>query len=142
MKEEDTTYNDRHHRPHGPIGALILIGIGTIFLLNNLGFLPLDVWQNLWRFWPAILILIGLQLILGRNPRSNFIVLIVGLIFIGLIVLISLAPTNPGINSWFNQYMPGMMQRYQTNPWDFQNMNQNMYRHMYQDNFNNSTFSY
>src|SRR5690348_2141691 len=138
MKEKED-YQNRYttgyrHRNfgHGAIGALILIAVGTIFLLNNLGLLPPDVWQNLWRFWPAILILIGLQMVLGKNIGANLIVLIVGLAFIGLIILLSLTPNNPQINSWVNQYMPGMMQRNPNTPWNYQNMNQGMYRHMYQ----------
>jgi hypothetical protein len=36
--------------------ALILIGIGALFLLNNLHILPV---QNAWEFWPVILMVIG-----------------------------------------------------------------------------------
>ena len=44
-------------------GPLILIAIGLLFLLNNFGLLPID----LWKLWPLILILIGLELILARG---------------------------------------------------------------------------
>ncbi len=120
MKEENTVQQTEfrsYHYRHGVVGALILIGIGLILLLYNLGLLPLDIWQNLWRFWPAILILAGLQMVIGRSRGANIIVLLVGLLFIALIILLSMAPGNPQVNSWFNQYLPGFM-------------NQNTFRHM------------
>jgi len=40
--------------------GLIFILLGTLFLLRNLGFLPVGVWNA---FWPSILILLGIYLI-------------------------------------------------------------------------------
>ena len=47
------------------IGGLILVGIGIYFLLWEFGYLP-----GLHKFWPVILIIVGLSLILGhiRSP--------------------------------------------------------------------------
>lgn len=49
------------------VGALILIVIGTLFLLNNLGFTNLSVTKLLITWWPAILIAVGLGLLFKRN---------------------------------------------------------------------------
>jgi hypothetical protein len=38
------------------VWGIILIALGTIFLLDRLG---IDAWDVVWRFWPAILILWG-----------------------------------------------------------------------------------
>jgi hypothetical protein len=47
-----------------PIGPLILIVLGALFLLNTLDFFPL---RFLWKFWPAILIAIGVWMLWQRS---------------------------------------------------------------------------
>jgi hypothetical protein len=51
-----------------PVGALILIGLGALFLLDELNWLHFD-W--IWRFWPLILIAIGLRVIMQRQQRGR-----------------------------------------------------------------------
>ncbi|MBI2955631.1 MAG: PspC domain-containing protein [Chloroflexi bacterium] len=46
--------------------ALILIGLGMVFLLGNLGFFR---WVNFNLVWPLVLVAIGLLLIFGRIRR-------------------------------------------------------------------------
>lgn len=52
--------------PRGLTGAILLIEIGVVFLLNNMGVISVNWWQ-IAQFWPVILILIGLDVILGRR---------------------------------------------------------------------------
>jgi hypothetical protein len=67
---------------------IILITVGLLFLLSNLGVLKIDFW-NLWRLWPVLLILAGLEIILGRRSMlGNVIVLIATLAIIGGVVLL------------------------------------------------------
>lgn len=49
------------------VGPVILVGLGVIFLLNNLGVISWDIWNVLWRFWPVLLIVAGLDLLFGRR---------------------------------------------------------------------------
>lgn len=51
----------------GLVGPVILIGLGVIFLLNNLGLLSWSIWGTLLRLWPILLVAAGLDLILGRR---------------------------------------------------------------------------
>ncbi len=51
-------------RSHIPIGAFILIGLGVLFLLNEMDVLNLD---RLWRFWPLVLIAIGIRVLMRRR---------------------------------------------------------------------------
>jgi TM2 domain-containing membrane protein YozV len=51
-----------------PIGAVILIGLGVIFLLDNLGVLSFR-WTA--EFWPIILIVIGLWLAFRRYSGTH-----------------------------------------------------------------------
>ncbi|MGD2105187.1 MAG: DUF5668 domain-containing protein [Anaerolineae bacterium] len=60
--------NERQYsRRGGIVGPVILIGLGTIFLLNNLGILDWSVWAIILRLWPILLVAAGLDLILGRR---------------------------------------------------------------------------
>ena len=47
-----------------PIGAFILIGLGVLFLLNEMDVLNFD---RLWRFWPLVLIAIGIRVLMRRR---------------------------------------------------------------------------
>jgi len=49
------------------VGPIILIGLGIVFLLNNLGLLSWSVWEVILRLWPILLIAIGLDILLGRR---------------------------------------------------------------------------
>jgi hypothetical protein len=60
----------RERRRRGIVGPIILIAIGLIFLLSNMGLLGWSVWEVLFRLWPVILIALGLEVLIGR--RSVF----------------------------------------------------------------------
>lgn len=47
-----------------PVGAFVLIGLGVLFLLNTFGWMHLD-W--IWRFWPLILIAVGIRVLMKRK---------------------------------------------------------------------------
>ena len=48
---------------NAPIGAGLLIALGALFLLDNLG---IHVFSHLSRFWPVLLIVIGVILLQRR----------------------------------------------------------------------------
>jgi hypothetical protein len=53
---------------HGSrIGALILIVLGVLFLLSNFGLIP-RLGPLLAQWWPAILIVVGVYLLVRRGP--------------------------------------------------------------------------
>ena len=81
------------------IGPVILIVLGSVFLLNNLGILPWDVWLSLWKFWPVIWILIGIELLLGKNASVRTLVILAGLIFLVPILLSYNPLTNNPLNT-------------------------------------------
>ncbi len=59
---------------NAPIGAAVLIGIGVLFLLDNFG---VHVFQHIGKFWPVLLIAVGVMLLQkrmsggGTPPRSG-----------------------------------------------------------------------
>jgi hypothetical protein len=56
----------------GPLfWPLLLIAVGALFLMGNFGWLTFDPWK-LWRLWPLIIIVIGLDLLLVTVwPRGH-----------------------------------------------------------------------
>jgi hypothetical protein len=51
---------------NAPIGAAILIGLGALFLLDNFG---IPVFDQIGRFWPVLLIALGVWLLQRRMGR-------------------------------------------------------------------------
>ena len=50
-----------------PVGAFILIGLGVLFLLDEVGVLH---FHSLWRFWPLVLIALGIRVLMRRTGRG------------------------------------------------------------------------
>ena len=55
-------------RGHSPVGAVVLIGLGVLFLLANLGWFSFH-WIS--QFWPVILIVIGVWLFVQRQRDAR-----------------------------------------------------------------------
>jgi len=47
-----------------PIWGIFLLFLGVVFLLQTLNVLPWGLWGTLWRFWPVLIIIIGLGILL------------------------------------------------------------------------------
>ena len=75
------TISRRPRRRTGLIGPALLIGLGTIWLLNTVGWIGWEAWDAILNFWPVVLIAIGLDLILGRrSPRWSALVAVAMLV--------------------------------------------------------------
>lgn len=57
----------RHERRGSLVGPVILIGLGIVFLLNNLGILNWSVWDVIFRLWPVLIVAAGLDILIGRR---------------------------------------------------------------------------
>jgi hypothetical protein len=53
----------------GSIGGIVLIVLGAVFLLNNLGIAKLPIRELAAKWWPAILILVGVSLLTRRLKK-------------------------------------------------------------------------
>ncbi len=51
-------------------GAYILIGLGILFLLSNLGWLP-RIGPLMAQWWPFILIIVGVLLLIRRSSQKK-----------------------------------------------------------------------
>jgi hypothetical protein len=70
------------HRRHrmGVAWPIILISIGVILLLNNMGVLSWSVWDSMLRLWPVILIAFGIDIMIGRRSA-------VGAVAAGILII-------------------------------------------------------
>jgi len=89
----------QHHRRPSLFWPILLIGIGVVLLLSNLGLLPPLSFNLLFRFWPLLLVIIGLDILLGRRSALGSIIkaLIIVLLFGGIAGFLLLAPNAPDL---------------------------------------------
>lgn len=92
-REEEVPKKAISYRRHGLTTAILLILIGLIFLLNNFGVLSWSVWGIIWKVWPLFLILVGLEMLVGKHFIGKaimiFLIVILSLAIIGFLFSLS-----------------------------------------------------
>ena len=78
MQPNDNQPNHGWENGHRLIPAVIVIGIGVLFLLNNLNILYFSEWA---RYWPVILIAVGLVKLVDANSPGGH---VTGAIFVAV----------------------------------------------------------
>jgi hypothetical protein len=79
----------RRYRPRGAsiVGPIILIALGAVFLLDNLGMLPGSAWMILLRLWPILIIAVGLDILLSRRSLwGTALALVIAVAIVGLVL--------------------------------------------------------
>ena len=61
---------DSLYRGDGIAGPILWIGVGTLFLLGNFGYLAISSWQVLLNYWPVLLIAVGIDILFGRRTAG------------------------------------------------------------------------
>jgi hypothetical protein len=56
-----------YHQQRSYFGPILLITVGILFLGSNLGVIPGGGWGVIWKLWPLLLIVAGLDDLLRRN---------------------------------------------------------------------------
>ncbi|NMB46386.1 MAG: hypothetical protein GX998_08265 [Firmicutes bacterium] len=69
--------------------GVVLILVGVLMLMSNLGHLTWEFWGALWQMWPVLLISLGLTMLLSRS-RWAF---LGPLVLIAAILFVALTPT-------------------------------------------------
>ncbi len=87
-----------HHHGSGIFGLALLL-VGILFLFNSISILPWNVWQYIWPFWPALLILVGLRIIFGHNWGADGLIFLIGFALFAFIILYALVHTNSPLAS-------------------------------------------
>ena len=68
-----------HSRRVNLVGPTILIIVGIVLLLNNLGWAAISVW-DLVRLWPVLLIAGGLELLIGQRSRLGSVLVLIAML--------------------------------------------------------------
>ena len=83
-EERPRTKSRVYRRRPSLFGPLLLIGLGVLLLFDQFGYLDLNFWTLLGRFWPVLLILAGVDLLLGRRSAISAILgVVIPLLLIG-----------------------------------------------------------
>lgn len=53
------------------VGAVVLIVIGSVFLLDNLGLADISLGRLIRTWWPAILIVVGISLLFRPHRKRD-----------------------------------------------------------------------
>ncbi|SFK99045.1 LiaI-LiaF-like domain-containing protein [Lysobacter sp. cf310] len=53
------------------VGAIVLIVLGTVFLLDNLGLADISLGRLIRTWWPAILIVVGLGMLFRPHRKRH-----------------------------------------------------------------------
>lgn len=83
-------------RPPSLVGPFVLIALGLLFLLTNLGVLSPGVWDTLWRLWPFALIALGVEVLVGRRTRW------------GRLAVLGVLAVAAGVGVWWTVWAPGV----------------------------------
>lgn len=98
---------DKKENSGGGFGfALILIIIGVILLMNNFGILPWQIWEILIKFWPVILIISGIENILGGNFFGNLLSFLITLIIVFFVFALAISAVNNNFDQWITRKVP------------------------------------
>jgi len=102
-------------RAPGLFWPIILVGLGVILLLSNLGRLPADPWPLIGRLWPVILIVIGLDILLGRRSvwGGMFSAALALFLIGGVVALLYIAQNRP---TWYYINVPGSYAQHIAHP--------------------------
>ena len=86
---------NKHENRSGIVGPFILVGIGILFLLNNMGLIQVNFWQLASTLWPVILIGIGLDMLIGRRSTTGSLLalLVTAIFLVGGAIFVGVGPT-------------------------------------------------
>ena len=95
--EESVLPLRRRHSGDNPLGALFLIGLGALLLLNNFDLLRVDVWLWLSRLWPLALLFIGLRHLAGSSRAGQFLVFLLALVTVLTFLFLAITGSADGL---------------------------------------------
>ena len=87
---------------------IMLISLGVLLLLSNLGIVDWSTWNLIWRFWPLILVAVGIDVLFGQ--RSAF-----GAIISAFLVLMLIAVVAGAV--FFADQLPVLSRYTKDSPW-------------------------
>ncbi|HQF36983.1 MAG TPA: DUF4097 family beta strand repeat-containing protein [Candidatus Dojkabacteria bacterium] len=84
-----------------------MIVLGVILILNNFSILPWGIWSNIWRFWPVMIILWGIEQVFKESWWKSIIMLLITALLLSIVIIYGLVSSNVinlgKIGNWVNQ---------------------------------------
>ncbi len=82
--------------------SAILICLGALLLGSNFGWINGDFWESIWRFWPVVLILWGIEVLVGQATGRRIAGSLPTLTAIGAVLALAwlFASAGSSITSW------------------------------------------
>lgn len=62
---------NKKYRRSGLVWPIVLILVGVVFLLKNLGFIDSLAWDSIWKLWPLIFVAVGLDGLIRRREVAG-----------------------------------------------------------------------
>jgi hypothetical protein len=84
----------------------VLIFVGFVFLLQNTGYLPPNAWQNMWRLWPVILVLAGIELLLAHRVPWLLLAVVAALVLVAGVLVTNLNLGQPAASGGVTRSIP------------------------------------
>jgi hypothetical protein len=97
-------YHYHHHHGNGVFGAAVLLA-GVLLLLNTIGAVSWEVWNYIWPFWPVIIVLIGLRIVLGHNWAADGLIFLIGFALFIFIILYGLVHANSSVAGYLPEQL-------------------------------------
>lgn len=98
-------------RREGLVWQLVLLGLGVILLLGNLGYLATRALPLLSKVWPILLVAVGIDIAFGKNRHGWYTVLHAGLGILMMVLIFWLAVAFPTVTNtrdvFFEQSVDG-----------------------------------
>ncbi len=83
-----------------PITGFLLLFAGVVLLLNSLGVLPWTIWSEMLKFWPILVILLGLKILLGSSVLAHTLINIIYFAVFAYLLLFLLLKFAPDLLIW------------------------------------------
>jgi hypothetical protein len=88
-----------HHHEGGLFFGMVVLFAGVVALLYTMGLVSHAFWHAIVPFWPILLILWGVSIILGRHWFARFIMFLLTLVFLVAVILYGLVKTDSPVVS-------------------------------------------
>lgn len=98
--------NVRRDSSHHLTFPVLLICTGIVLLLNNSGVLPWEIWNVIFRFWPVILILAGIDFILYNIILGGLVSFLISVFVIVVIFSYSISLYNRSFDLYLTRHVP------------------------------------
>lgn len=83
-----------------PITGFLLLFAGVVLLLNSLEILPWSIWSEMFKFWPILVILFGLKILLGSSLLAHTLINIINFAVFTFLLLFLLLEFAPHLLAW------------------------------------------